>query len=300
MRTRTRRSGVRIAAVAAAATLLTAGCSAQEVKRGWMPGEPGITNHTDRIVHLWTGSWIAALVVGVITWGLTIWCVVAYRRRRDDTGFPPQLRYNVPLEIMYTVIPFMMIAVLFYFTARDQSIIEAREEEPDVRIGVVAKQWSWDFNYADENVYATGLQSPLGTPRAEEVIPTLYLPAGKNVELTLQARDVIHSFWVPAFLYKKDLIPGRTNYYQFTPQKEGTYVGKCAELCGEYHSEMLFNVKVVSEQEYERQMQELRNAGQVGQLPANLGRVDTQPDEQREDRIGENSGGQEENQGGQD
>jgi len=262
-----------------------------------MPGEPGITSHTDRITHLWTGSWIAALIVGALVWGLMIWCMAAYRRRRDDPEFPDQLRYHVPLEILYTVAPLIIVSVLFYFTARDQAIIESREEAPDVTIDVIGKQWSWDFNYVDADVYSAGIQTPLGTPEAEEVIPTLYLPVNQTVRMEIYARDVIHSVWVPAFLYKKDAIPGRTNFYQFTPQQVGTYAGKCAELCGEFHSEMLFNVRVVEQGEYDNYIESLRDAGQTGQLSVNLGRIDTEEGEQIEDRIGEDTGGQE-NEGG--
>ena len=99
-----------------------------------------------------------------------------------------------------------------------------------------------------------------------EQLPTLYLPVNKSVDLELNSRDVIHSFWVPAFLQKRDMIPGKTNYIRFTPTKEGTYDGKCAELCGEYHSEMLFRVKVVSESEFQAHMDELREAGNTGLL----------------------------------
>jgi cytochrome c oxidase subunit 2 len=99
-----------------------------------------------------------------------------------------------------------------------------------------------------------------------ETLPTLYLPVGKSIQIDLTARDVIHSFWVVEFLYKKDMFPGRINHMYFTPLKEGEYVGKCAELCGEYHSMMLFNVKVVSEAEYEAHMAELAAAGNVGRL----------------------------------
>jgi cytochrome c oxidase subunit II len=277
--------------------MVTAGCSAQEVQRGWMPGEQGITSHTDRITHLWTGSWIAALIVGGITWGLMIWCIAAYRRRRDDPEFPDQLRYHVPLEIMYTVLPLIAISVLFFFTARDEAVLESREAEPDATIQVIGKQWSWDFNYVDEDVFETGIQVPLGTAEAEEVIPTLYLPMGQTVRFEIQARDVVHSVWVPAFLYKKDAIPGRTNFYQFTPQRVGTYAGKCAELCGEFHSEMLFNVQVVEQAEYEEHIESLRTAGQTGQLPVDLGRINTDEGEQIEDRFGEDTGGQEDEGG---
>ncbi|GAB2680143.1 cytochrome c oxidase subunit II [Thalassiella azotivora] len=255
------------------AALVTAGCSAEQLSTGYLPTERDTTNQVNRVIDLWNGSWIAALVVGVIVWGLTIWCVVAYRRRKDETGLPAQIRYNVPLELLYTVVPVFMVAVLFYFTARDQSEIEARDPNPDVTINVIAKQWAWDFNYVDADVYESTEQVPLdGTEAPEELIPTLYLPVDQSVEVVLQARDVIHSFWVPAFLYKKDMIPGRTNHFTVTPQREGVYKGKCAELCGEYHSEMLFNVEVVSQERFEEEMQELRDRGQTGQLGMDLSR----------------------------
>jgi len=274
----TRRAG-RLIAVASAAALLLTGCS-QEVQRGWMPGPPGVTDETERITSLWVGSWIAALAVGVLTWGLIIWCMAAYRRRKDDVGLPPQVRYNVPIEVLYTVVPLFMVAVLFYFTARDQTILTedevARTSSEDVlEINVVGKQWSWDFNYVEEDVFSTGVQVPLdGTNGPEAVIPTLYLPVDQRVQIHLTSRDVIHSFWVVDFLYKKDVVPGRDNYIAFTPQEEGVYVGKCAELCGEFHSEMLFNVEVVTAERFDEEMDRLRDAGQTGQLENDLGRSD--------------------------
>ncbi len=245
-----------------------------------MPSTPQTTDQTDRIMSLWVGSWIAALLVGVLVWGLILWCIVAYRRRRDETGYPAQIRYHVPLEIMYTIIPVMMIAVLFVFTLRDQSAIADTSAEPDVNIEVVGKQWAWDFNYRDADVYEVGLQGELdGQPGVEAELPTLYLPVNQRVEFTLVSRDVIHSFWVPSFLYKMDVIPGVRNTFQVVPQREGFFKGKCAELCGEYHSEMLFNVRVVSQAEYEAHLADLRAKGQVGSLSPNLGRSDTPPGE---------------------
>jgi cytochrome c oxidase subunit 2 len=101
-------------------------------------------------------------------------------------------------------------------------------------------------------------------------LPKLYLPVNKSVEIKIESRDVIHSFWVIDFLYKKDMIPARTNYWYFIPQQEGVFRGKCAELCGEYHSLMLFEVHVVSEAEYQRQIGALRGAGNVGRLGPEL------------------------------
>ncbi len=256
--------------------LALTGCTST-VQRGWEPSTKHTTNQTGRIMELWVSSWIAALLVGLLVWGLIIWCVVAYRRRRDDTGYPPQVRYNVPIEILYTVVPLMMVGVLFYYTARDQAAIADTSARPDVRIGVVGKQWSWDFNYLDSNVYDTGVQVQLdGTRGVADQIPTLWLPVNQRVEFDVTSRDVVHSFWIPAFLYKIDAIPGIQNTFQVVPERTGTYAGKCSELCGEYHSEMLFNVRVVSQAEYQQHMQDLRTQGQVGVLGPDLNRLNAQ------------------------
>jgi cytochrome c oxidase subunit II len=277
---RTREPARRIAVImwVTSTALLASGCTS-DVKRGWLPAASvGTTNQTGRITTFWTNSWIAALIVGVLVWGLTIWCMVVYRRRRDETGLPPQVRYNLPMEILYTVVPMIMVAVLFFYTARDEAAIAATDARPDLTVNVVGKQWAWDFNYLDAGVYDTSAQVELnGRPVPESQIPTLYLPVGKRVQFTLNARDVIHSFWIPAFLYKLDMLPGVTNKFQVVPEREGTFKGKCAELCGEYHSEMLFDVKVVSQAEYDAHLQQLRDRGQVGELNVNLGRSDLVP-----------------------
>ena len=256
-----------ITGLALAGALALTGCS-PEVQKGWLPTERGTTNHTDLIMDLWVNSWIAALVVGIITWGLMIWCVVAYRRRKGTVGFPRQNSFNLPLEVFYLTIPLFMVLVFFYFTDRDQQSIDDRSKPADVVVDVRGKQWAWDFNYkkgdvVTEDVHEAGVQAHLtGNDVDKEKLPTLYLPVNKSVDLELNSRDVIHSFWVPAFLQKRDMIPGKTNYIRFTPTREGTYDGKCAELCGEYHSEMLFRVKVVSESEFQAHMNQLRQDGE--------------------------------------
>jgi cytochrome c oxidase subunit 2 len=247
-----------------AATSTLAGCGA-DLSNGALPSDPEVTNQTGRIIDLWNGSWIAALVVGVITWGLILWAATVYRKRKGDNKMPVQTRVNLPLELMYTIVPLIMIAVLFSYTARDIAAITDTSEPADVHIQVIGKQWSWDFNYLDEDVHIAGVQADLtGEEGVRDQLPTLYIPVGERIEFTVDSRDVIHSFWIPAFLYKMDAIPGRTNTFQVIPGKIGHYDGKCAELCGEYHAAMLFNVAVVSRADYDAYIQSLRDAGQTG------------------------------------
>jgi cytochrome c oxidase subunit 2 len=267
-----------VLALALPAVLFLSGCS-KEAELGFLPvDQKDQTNQTARIIDLWNGSWIAALSVGALVWGLLIWCVIVYRRRKDAVGLPAQVRYNIPLEILYTVVPLMAIGGLFWMTADAQAKIIDTSATPDLTINVVGKQWAWDFNYLDSDVYETGVQAQLtGKPGAEATLPNLYLPVNKRVEFVITSRDVIHSMWVPSFLFKLDALPSVENRYQVVPQREGTFQGKCSELCGEYHSEMLFNVKVVSQAEYDQHMADLKAKGQTGKLDTNLGRSDTRP-----------------------
>ena len=252
-----------------ATALALAGCTQQQLQ-GWLPGDPDTTNHTSSIIGLWTTSWIVLLAVGVVTWGLIIWAAVVYRRRKGQTALPVQLRYNLPIELFYTIVPLILVLGFFAFTARDQTAIEAAPAGgSDVTIQVFGKRWAWDFNYVNEQVYSPGIQAQVidadGTVDQDE-LPVLYLPVNKSVEVDLHSRDVIHSFWIIDFLYKKDMVPGRHNVMYFTPTKVGTYQGKCAELCGEYHSLMLFTVKVVEQPEYDAYIASLVEKGQTGQL----------------------------------
>lgn len=265
--------------------LLLTGCTDQ-IARGFLPGEWGVTNHTDRITGLWTTAWIVLWLVGILAWGLMAWAIVVYRRRKGENGLPAQLRYNNPIEVLFTVVPLILVVGFFAFTARDMAAIEQPTENPDVHVHVIAKQWAWDFNYVDANVYESGIQAQFdGTQEnISETLPTLYLPVGKSVKIDLSARDVIHSFWVVDFLYKKDMFPGKVNTMYLTPQKEGTYAGKCAELCGEYHSLMLFQVKVVSQSEYDSYLASLAAKGQTGQLDSSYDRNQNLPGDNPEIR----------------
>jgi len=271
-----------VASFAAISTLFLAGCSQEELGRAILMPMPAsssdVTNHTDVITDLWNISWAVLWIVGLIAWGLMFWAIVVYRRRKGDEHLPAQMRYNNPIEALFTVVPLILVIGFFAFTAESMREIEA-PNDPEVKIEVIGKQWSWDFNYIQANVYDSGIQSQYKAGKTDNFkdLPTLYIPVNKRVEIVLNSRDVNHSFYVVEFLYKKDLLPGKTNHVYFTPTKIGTYVGKCAELCGEYHSMMLFNVKVVSQSDYDKHMSELQGAGQVGQLSIDASRNQNLP-----------------------
>ncbi|MBB4139357.1 cytochrome c oxidase subunit 2 [Microbacterium invictum] len=260
-----------------ATAIALAACSPTELN-GFLPGfeegaEPA-TNRTEMVSGLWTTSWIVLLVVGLVTWGLMGWAAIVYRRRRGQSGLPVQLRYNMPIEIFYTVVPLILVLGFFAFTARDQTILETQYEDPDVCVTAIGKQWAWDFQYnggdcedSDDSVWTMGVQAQTDEQgNVTNEVPTLVLPVDKEVKIKLASRDVIHSFWIIDFLYKKDMIPGHDNYWSFIPTREGSYEGKCAELCGQYHSMMLFNVEVVSDAEYQDYLESLRDAGQTGDI----------------------------------
>jgi cytochrome c oxidase subunit 2 len=252
---RPRGSRARLLALTGVLLLTLTACSSDDLPTFAMP-ERDATNHAPRILSLWQGSWIAALAVGAITWGRILWPVVAHRRKRDATGLPPQTRYNLPIEVLYTVVPFIAVAVFFYFTARDEDEIMRTSANPDHKITVTGMQWSWQFTYTSDG----GAQTT-GTPGKP---PTLILPEGESVQFRLVSEDVIHSFWVPAFLFKMDVIPGQPNTFEIVPTKTGTFVGKCAELCGQDHARMLFNVEVVPPGDYQQAISELKTRNDNG------------------------------------
>jgi cytochrome c oxidase subunit II len=257
------RRGALVAAVGA--LLFLTGCSAEQ-KHEWtnfaMP-DPA-TKQADYIFNLWHWAWVAALLTGAVVWGLIFWSIFRYRRRSDDE-VPIQTRYNLPLEIFYTIAPVIMVVVFFYWTVNTQNAV-LQDTRQDHTVTVVGQQWSWTFNYTDEeatggegtNVYTSGNGSH---------IPTLVLPVDETTQFNLRSPDVIHSFGIPAFLMRMDVVPGRENFYEVTPTTVGTFRGKCYELCGVYHSRMLFNVEVVSREDFDAYLRELQKAGFESEKP---------------------------------
>lgn len=247
-------------------------CSGQGARFG-LP--EAASEQAPHIGNLWVGAWIASLVIGVLVWGLIGWAVIRYRNKDGNDHAPRQTKYHLPLELLYTLVPFLIIGVLFFYTIKAQDAVLDQSNEPDLEVTVIGQQWSWTFNYHEANNPAIGVDAhDVGTL---EKIPDLYLPVDKTVRIHLVSPDVIHSFWVPAFYFKRDVIPGHPNSFDVTPNREGVYDGKCAELCGTYHALMLFKVHVVSEEEYNEHVKELAESGREGlrELPETA--VDTIP-----------------------
>ncbi|MFI8978119.1 aa3-type cytochrome oxidase subunit II [Nocardia asteroides] len=287
--------------------VLVSGCSIDNVwlRFGW---PSGITPQATRMRELWTWSVLAALAMGVLVWGLTFWTVIMHRKRKDSPEFPRQTGYNVSLELTYTAIPFVIIAVLFYFTVVVQNYVHEKTDNPDVTVDVTAFQWNWKFGYRNVNNVGgltwNGIDTERELANEEQLaryeerkdekghpqpgpvhgkpdndilsylhydkvetigssteIPVLVLPTGKRIEFQLAAADVIHAFWVPEFMFKRDVMPNpkenqSDNVFQISEiEKEGAFVGRCAEMCGTYHSMMNFEVRAVSPEKYAKYMQ---------------------------------------------
>ena len=253
-RGRSRARALGLGAVAVAALAFLSGCDAYDVGKvfggfGWPDKTP--TPQSGQMYEMWIWSVIAALAVGCFVWGLIFWCVIAYRKRAGSAELPTQTRFNLPIEVLYTVLPFLVIAVLFYYTAVIQTNVNKLSANPDVTVEVVAFKWNWQFNYMSGPDTTPDQQTLATTTGASDYIPVLVVPTGKTIRFEEHSKDVIHSFWVPDMLFKRDVFPGNVrNVFEVTIDQEGSYVGRCAELCGTYHSMMNFEVRAVSPDKY--------------------------------------------------
>lgn len=193
--------------------------------------------------------WIAIGVVALI-WGLVAYVVIRYRNREDR--LPDQRQYRIPLEVGYTVIPFLVVIGLFVVSVVAEGEITELSPDPDLVIEARGFQWDWQFTYEDEGIQVTGV------PGAQA---TLRLPVGRTVRFDLVAEDVIHSFWVPEFLTKRDLIPGVDNEIDIEVTEAGTFTGRCAEYCGLQHATMTFVVEAVPADEFDRWVDDVTGGG---------------------------------------
>jgi cytochrome c oxidase subunit 2 len=203
------------------------------------------TDQGEDIAGLYELMFWIAIGVGAIVLGLILYSVIRFRRKSDD--LPKQTRYHLPLEITYTVIPVLIVAFIFAATYRVERRVDRVEPDPPVTVDATAFQWQWRFTYPWLGI------DIIGSPTS---IPEFVVPVGERVRINLRAQDVIHAFFVPQFLFKRDTIPGRLNQFEITIPREGTFRGECAEFCGLNHAEMGFNVKAVSRAEFDEWVRE--------------------------------------------
>jgi cytochrome c oxidase subunit II len=243
------------AVLAVAVLLLTTGCKSNAFTRLGMPSP--VTKQGKVALTLWQGGWIAAWCVGIVVWSLILWAVIFHRKRSDR--IPQQVRYNLPIEILYTVLPFIMVGVFFYFTARDENYIDALPKDPNVVVNVTGFQWSWEFQYPQYPVkgLSGGVKEIgetwnglIGKQSNEGQLPLLEIPDHETVRFNLYSIDVVHAFWVIPFDFKRDVIPDHPNHFQVTTTATYSGIGRCSELCGLYHSRMLFRVKIVPQAQF--------------------------------------------------
>jgi cytochrome c oxidase subunit II len=223
----------RLAASVAILSMVTAAC---------LP-KPATTEARD-VASLYTIFLAVAAVVATIVIGLASWAIFRYRARGEQ-DLPVQTHGNTRLEILWTVVPAVTIAALFGFTLVTLARVDKVDPvEPDrgAEIDVTAFRWGWTFTYPTEGITVSGVQEPG---------PEVVVPVGEPITVRLNSADVIHAFYVPRFLFKRDVVPGRENVFQFTVEEAGSYGGQCAEFCGLYHARMPFTVTAVSRADYE-------------------------------------------------
>jgi cytochrome c oxidase subunit 2 len=247
----------------ATSALFATGCAS----RGGAP-DPATAQGGD-VLGLWRLLLGAGIVVGGLVIALILWSVLRYRRPRGAAAgdLPKQTGANIPVEVFYTVVPLLVVAVLFGLTMRTQHRITNRSDTPELAVEATGFQWGWRFRYPAQGVTVVG---DANQP------PTLVLPVGAPVRVRLVAADVIHSFFVPAFLVKRDMIPGVENSLRVTPTRTGTFRGVCAEFCGLDHWRMTFDVEVVTPQQFQafvaQQQQAPNGPGPDDNGPGDVGR----------------------------
>lgn len=260
---------VTLSVLAALVAMSTTGCSVNEVLRfGW---PVGVTPQALEMRQLWTVLAIAALGVGAIVWGMTLWAV-AFHRKRGDGELPRQFQYSLPVEIVSVVLPTILVAGIFAYTVVVQNDVDKHISNPQVKVDVTAFQWNWKFGYPDN---PTG--KPITTLGTSETIPLLVLPTDRSIQFTLHSNDVIHSFFVPEFLFKRDVFPDpekndTDNVFVIDKiDRQGAFVGRCAELCGSYHSAMNFEVRALSPALYDRYLRLRTQNNPISGVPNTAG-----------------------------
>jgi len=231
--------------VAVVAPLALAGCSFYPT----YGASRGATKQGQDTFKLYSAMMTTGIIIGGLVGLLILWTLLRYRRRSDE--MPRQFHESIPIEVLYTAVPIFIVAVLFLFTVLTENNVDATVAnnatvtstgKPVVQVRVTAFQWGWRFDYPGLNVGVAGETTDGPGGRG----PQMVVPANQTVQITLVSDDVIHGFYVRDFNFSRYALPGVTNIFDITVLRTGTYNGQCTQICGLYHSEMLFTVKAVT------------------------------------------------------
>jgi cytochrome c oxidase subunit 2 len=199
------------------------------------------------------GSFMAlAAVVALVVIVPTTIAILRFRRRAGDDTLPTQTRGHLGLELFWTGLPALAVLGLFAGTFVVLTRVEATDAPRTTEIEVTAYRWGWSFVYPAEGIAVDGFGEPG---------PEVAVPVDEPITIRMTSADVIHSFFVPEFLFKRDANPGRQTEFQFTVEEPGAYRGQCAEFCGIYHARMPFSVLVMPRAEFETWLATTRGAG---------------------------------------
>ena len=227
--------------------LAAAGVTPQAFWNSFFPvhNETPVTDRAIATKQLYDIVFYLAVAIFLVVEGLIVFTVFRFRRKHDDESLPPQTHGNNLVEVIWTAIPTAIVLFLFVLSWQTLNTVDAKTPS-NVNIRAEAARFQWQFAYLDDKGETLFTQAlPVGEDGG------MVVPVGEPVHVTLRSPDVIHAFYVPKFLFKRDVVPGKVNAFDFTVEEPGTYRGQCAELCGSFHGSMIFEVHALPKAEFD-------------------------------------------------
>jgi cytochrome c oxidase subunit 2 len=214
-------------------------------------GSPhGVTTNAKYVHHLWNVTWLFAVPIAAIVVGLILWCVIRYRRKPGSDIARSQFQYHIPIEAAYTIIPLVIVAIVFGFMFNAENKVNAVSKNPDLKITVNGFQWGWQFVYPNKHQQVGTVANELDI-NSNDDLPVLVIPTNRTVQFHVVSLDVVHTFYVPEFLFQRDMIPGVDNTFDLNVTTPGVYPGQCNNICGQYHAYMRFLVDAMPPAEFD-------------------------------------------------